>query len=71
LHEKIADHYELNVEKQYTMEPKNRLTQNTVALPNPLDGTTDRTTSHLTRLSKYDNQVIGYSHSTRPANGFA
>ena len=31
------------------------------------DVTTGETTSHLTRLSNNDNQVIGYSHSTRPA----
>ena len=30
-----------------------------------LDETTDGTTSHLTRLSKNDSQVIGYSHSTK------
>ncbi|MBI5627162.1 MAG: tRNA (cytidine(34)-2'-O)-methyltransferase [Nitrosomonadales bacterium] len=36
--------------------------------PNPY-GTTGETTSHLTRLSKNDNQVIGYSHSTKPASG--
>jgi hypothetical protein len=29
------------------------------------DGTTGETTSHLTRLSKHDCQVIGYSQSTR------
>ena len=29
------------------------------------DGTTGETTSHLTRLSKNDSQVIGYSHPTR------
>jgi VCBS repeat-containing protein len=29
------------------------------------DGTTDMTTSHLTRLSNDDSQVIGYSHSTK------
>jgi hypothetical protein len=33
LHEKVVDHYEFNVEKQYAMEPENRLTWNTVALP--------------------------------------
>ncbi|MDP2852013.1 MAG: FGGY family carbohydrate kinase, partial [Gallionella sp.] len=34
------------------------------------DETTGGTTSHLTRLSKNDSQVIGYSHSTRlPNNG--
>jgi hypothetical protein len=27
--------------------------------------TTGETTSHLTRLSKNDSQVIGYSHSTK------
>jgi hypothetical protein len=32
-----------------------------------LDGTTGETTSYLTRLSKYDSQVIGYSHSTKRA----
>ncbi len=29
------------------------------------DVTTDKTTSHLTRLSKNDSRVIGYSHSTK------
>ncbi len=40
-------------------------------LPLPLlspDGTTGEPTSHLTRLSNNDSQVIGYSHSTRRAN---
>ncbi len=32
------------------------------------DGTTDKTTSYLTRLSNNDSQVIGYSHSTKRAN---
>src|SRR3989338_9916658 len=32
------------------------------------DGTTGETTSHLTRLSNNDSQVIGYSHSTKPAS---
>src|ERR1039457_5969912 len=44
------------------------------ASPGCPDGTTDRTTdettggttSHLTRLSKNDIQVIGYSHSAMP-----
>src|SRR3990167_7852162 len=35
----------------------------------PPDGTTGETTSHLTRLSNNDSQVIGYSHSTKPASG--
>lgn len=29
------------------------------------DGTTGKTTSHLTRLPNSDSQVIGYSYSTR------
>jgi hypothetical protein len=33
-----------------------------------IDGTTGETTSHLTRLSKNDSQVIGYSHSTKPTS---
>jgi putative protease len=39
---------------------------------NPLsnsDGTTDETTSHLTSPAKTPGQVIGYSHSTKPASG--
>ncbi len=44
-----------------------------VALPEyPLsnsDGTTDNTTSHLTNPAKDAGQVIGYSHSTKPASG--
>lgn len=32
-------------------------------------GTTGMTTSHLTRLSNNDSQVIGYSHLTKPASG--
>ena len=35
----------------------------------PSDGTTGETTSHLTRLSQNDSQVIGYSHSTKAASG--
>src|SRR3989338_7923185 len=34
----------------------------------PPDETTGETTSHLTRLSNNDSQVIGYSHSTKPAS---
>jgi len=34
-------------------------------IPNPLDETTDMTTSHLTNPAKDAGQVIGYSHSTR------
>ncbi|MFZ5522986.1 MAG: arginyltransferase [Pseudomonadota bacterium] len=33
------------------------------------DGTTDMTTSHLTNPAKNAGQVIGYSHSTKPASG--
>jgi cell division protein FtsL len=33
--------------------------------PQSSDGTTDRTTSHLTNPAKDAGQVIGYSHSTR------
>jgi hypothetical protein len=33
------------------------------------DKTTDRTTSHLTNPAKDAEQVIGYSHSTKPASG--
>src|SRR5665647_774280 len=32
------------------------------------DGTTDKTTSHLTNPSQDAGQVIGYSHSTKPAS---
>ena len=35
--------------------------------PQSSDGTTGETTSHLTRLSKDDSQVIGYSHSANPS----
>ena len=36
--------------------------------PQPSGGTTGETTSHLTKLQKTQ-QVIGYSHSTKPASG--
>ena len=38
-----------------------------VRLRHVTDKTTGETTSHLTRLSRNDSQVIGYSHSTRPS----
>ncbi len=37
-------------------------------LPNP-DGTTDETTSHPTKQPEDGCQVVGYSHSTKPASG--
>src|SRR5450759_1758380 len=36
-----------------------------VPSPRPSNRTTGKTTSHLTRLSDNDSQVIGYSHSTK------
>jgi len=38
--------------------------QQSALSPLPSDETTNETTSHLTRLSKDDNLIIGYSHST-------